>query len=149
MSLNYVSKEGLSYFYSKIKDFLSGKADLSGATFTGAINIGTNNLNMQNSYINGSTGNGLRFIHNNKPITLYDNMLYSMNPSTSQLGTTARPWGTINATNIKENGVDLSAKYLTEHQSLDDYALKSEVPTDNHINDLINTALGVIENGTY
>lgn len=41
------------------------------------------------------------------------------------------------------------AGYLTEHQSLSSYALKSEIPSDSHINDLINTALGVIENGTY
>lgn len=41
------------------------------------------------------------------------------------------------------------AGYLTEHQSLEAYALKTEIPTDDHINSLINTALGVIENGTY
>jgi len=29
------------------------------------------------------------------------------------------------------------------------YALKTEIPTDDHINTLINNALGVIENGTY
>lgn len=39
--------------------------------------------------------------------------------------------------------------YLTEHQDLSGYAKTEDVPTDAHINDLINTALGVIENGTY
>lgn len=29
------------------------------------------------------------------------------------------------------------------------YALKDEIPTDDHINELINTALEEIENGTY
>lgn len=39
--------------------------------------------------------------------------------------------------------------YLTEHQSLEGYAKTTDIPTDAHINQLINTALGVIENGTY
>lgn len=39
--------------------------------------------------------------------------------------------------------------YLTEHQSLDGYAKIGDIPTDSHINDLINAALGVIENGSY
>jgi hypothetical protein len=33
--------------------------------------------------------------------------------------------------------------------SLDGYAKTEDIPTDEHINGLINTALGVIENGTY
>ena len=51
---------------------------------------------------------------------------------------------------------ELNAKgYLTEHQDLSGYALKSEIPdvsgfqTEAQVNTLINTALGVIENGTY
>lgn len=51
---------------------------------------------------------------------------------------------------------ELSAKgYLTEHQDLSGYALKTEIPdvsafqTEEQVNALINTALGVIENGTY
>lgn len=39
--------------------------------------------------------------------------------------------------------------YLTEHQDLSGYAKTTDIPTDAHINSLINTALGVIENGTY
>jgi hypothetical protein len=51
--------------------------------------------------------------------------------------------------------------YLTEHQdlsgyakttdipSLEGYAKTADIPTDAHINDLINAALGVIENGSY
>ena len=31
----------------------------------------------------------------------------------------------------------------------DGYAKNEDIPTDDHINDLINTALGVIENGSY
>lgn len=41
------------------------------------------------------------------------------------------------------------AGYLTEHQSLDGYAKTTDIPTDDHINQLINTALGVIENASY
>lgn len=37
--------------------------------------------------------------------------------------------------------------YLTEVP--EGYAKTADIPTDAHINDLINTALGVIENGTY
>ena len=51
---------------------------------------------------------------------------------------------------------ELSAKgYLTEHQDLSGYALKTEIPdvsgyqTEAQVNALINSALGVIENGTY
>ena len=51
---------------------------------------------------------------------------------------------------------ELNAKgYLTEHQDLSGYALKSEIPdvsgfqTEAQVNTLINTALGVIENGRY
>lgn len=45
---------------------------------------------------------------------------------------------------------ELTAKgYLTEHQDLSEYAKSADIPTDDHINSLINTALGVIENGTY
>lgn len=51
---------------------------------------------------------------------------------------------------------ELNAKgYLTEHQDLSGYALKTEIPdvsgfqTEAQVNALINTALGVIENGTY
>ena len=45
--------------------------------------------------------------------------------------------------------------YLTQHQSLANYALKSEIPdvsqyqTATQVQTLINNALGVIENGTY
>lgn len=45
--------------------------------------------------------------------------------------------------------------FLTQHQSLDAYALKSEIPdvssyqTEAQVQALINTALGVIENGSY
>jgi len=39
--------------------------------------------------------------------------------------------------------------YLTEHQDLSGYAKTTDIPTDDHINGLINTALGVIENGSY
>ena len=45
--------------------------------------------------------------------------------------------------------------YLTEHQSLANYALKTEIPdvsqyqTATQVQTLINNALGVIENGTY
>lgn len=52
------------------------------------------------------------------------------------------------------------SQYLTQHQSLSGYATQawvnqqgfaktSAIPTDDHINQLINNALGVIENGTY
>lgn len=34
-------------------------------------------------------------------------------------------------------------------QEITEMALSSDIPTDDHINELINTALGVIENGTY
>ena len=51
---------------------------------------------------------------------------------------------------------ELTAKgYLTEHQDLSSYALKTEIPdvsayqTEAQVNALINSALGVIENGTY
>lgn len=37
----------------------------------------------------------------------------------------------------------------TDIPSLDGYAKSEDIPTDEHINSLINTALGVIENGTY
>lgn len=37
----------------------------------------------------------------------------------------------------------------TDIPSLEGYAKSEDVPTDEHINALINTALGVIENGTY
>lgn len=40
------------------------------------------------------------------------------------------------------------AGYITE-QALNGYAKTTDIPTDAHINDLINTALGVIENGSY
>ena len=46
-------------------------------------------------------------------------------------------------------------EYLTEHQSLADYAKKSEIPdvssyqTEAQVQALINSALGVIENGSY
>ena len=45
--------------------------------------------------------------------------------------------------------------YLTEHQSLEGYAKTTDIPdvskyqTEEQVNVLINTALGVIENGTY
>ena len=67
--------------------------------------------------------------------------------------------------NIQAGSVDLTnyytkeqidAKgYLTEHQSLANYALKSEIPdvsqyqTATQVQTLIDNALGVIENGTY
>ena len=51
---------------------------------------------------------------------------------------------------------ELNAKgYLTEHQSLEGYAKTTDIPdvskyqTEEQVNALINTALGVIENGTY
>lgn len=37
----------------------------------------------------------------------------------------------------------------TDIPSLEGYAKTADIPTDAHINDLINTALGVIENGSY
>ena len=46
-------------------------------------------------------------------------------------------------------GFQPKGNYLTEHQNLDGYAKVEDIPTDEHINSLINTALGVIENGTY
>lgn len=39
-------------------------------------------------------------------------------------------------------------QYLTE-QALEGYAKTADIPTDEHINGLIETALGVIENGVY
>ena len=48
-----------------------------------------------------------------------------------------------------------SKGYLTEHQSLEGYAKTTDIPdvskyqTEEQVNALINTALGVIENGTY
>lgn len=44
-------------------------------------------------------------------------------------------------------GYQPKGDYLTEVP--DGYAKTEDIPTDDHINDLINTALGVIENGTY
>ena len=51
---------------------------------------------------------------------------------------------------------ELNSKgYLTEHQSLEGYAKTTDIPdvskyqTEEQVNALINTALGVIENGTY
>lgn len=41
------------------------------------------------------------------------------------------------------------AGYLTQHQSLAGYAKTEDIPSDSHINSLIQAALGVIENGTY
>lgn len=51
-----------------------------------------------------------------------------------------------------DDGDAVSKEYLEEKLTevdLSSYALKSEIPTDEHINNLINTILGVIENGTY
>ena len=51
-----------------------------------------------------------------------------------------------------DSGDAVSKEYLEEKLTevdLSSYALKSEIPTDEHINNLINTILGVIENGTY
>lgn len=45
--------------------------------------------------------------------------------------------------------VDVSRRKLKEEYLPESAALKSDIPTDDHINELINTALGVIENGTY
>lgn len=48
----------------------------------------------------------------------------------------------------RENiGAQPAGNYLTEVP--EGYAKTEDIPTDEHINDLINTALGVIENGTY
>lgn len=48
----------------------------------------------------------------------------------------------------RENiGAQPKGNYLTEVP--DGYAKTKDIPTDEHINGLINTALGVIENGTY
>lgn len=41
------------------------------------------------------------------------------------------------------------AGYLTEHQDLSAYAKKTDIPTNDQINSLIDAKLGVIENGTY
>ena len=50
------------------------------------------------------------------------------------------------------------SEYLTQHQDLSAYALKTDIPvvpdvsnftTEEEVNTLINTALGVIENGSY
>lgn len=49
----------------------------------------------------------------------------------------------------KVSQLENDAGYITEHQDLSGYAKTEDVPTDDHINSLINTALGVIENGTY
>lgn len=49
----------------------------------------------------------------------------------------------------KANAVHTHDEYLTEHQDLSLYALKTEIPTVNDINSLIDAKLGVIENGTY
>jgi hypothetical protein len=48
----------------------------------------------------------------------------------------------------RENiGAQPNGNYLTEVP--EGYAKTEDIPTDDHINSLINTALGVIENGTY
>lgn len=54
------------------------------------------------------------------------------------------------------NGTVLTAEHLAHiedgianSQPVGEYALKDEIPSDNHINSLINAAIGVIENGTY
>lgn len=48
----------------------------------------------------------------------------------------------------RENiGAQPVGNYLTEVP--EGYAKTSDIPTDEHINGLINTALGVIENGAY
>ena len=53
------------------------------------------------------------------------------------------------ALNEKANAVHTHDEYLTEHQDLSLYALKTEIPTVDYINSLIDAKLGVIENGTY
>lgn len=48
------------------------------------------------------------------------------------------------------NSIDttIPEEYITETE-LEGYAKTTDIPTDEHINSLINDALGVIENGTY
>lgn len=48
------------------------------------------------------------------------------------------------AVTLTENGVQMEFTDI-----LEDYAKTEDIPTDQHINALINTALGVIENGSY
>ena len=50
----------------------------------------------------------------------------------------------IETVEISEAIVPLDEKFIP-----DIIARSADIPTDDHINDLINTALGVIENGTY
>ena len=53
------------------------------------------------------------------------------------------------ALNGKADAVHTHDEYLTEHQDLSLYALKTEIPTVDYINSLIDAKLGVIEDGTY
>lgn len=48
------------------------------------------------------------------------------------------------ATYVKEEITQLSEEFIPSS-----IARSSDIPTDDHINELINTALGVIKNGTY
>lgn len=50
-------------------------------------------------------------------------------------------------TRPEDIGAQPAGNYLTEVP--EGYAKTSDIPTDNHINSLIDTRLGVIENGTY
>lgn len=50
-------------------------------------------------------------------------------------------------TKPEDIGAQPAGNYLTEVP--EGYAKTEDIPTDEHINSLINTALGVIENGTY
>lgn len=60
--------------------------------------------------------------------------------------------GVIPTVPTKVSAFQNDAGYLKEHQSLADYAKRSEIPaavTDSHINALIDAKLGEIENGYY
>lgn len=45
-----------------------------------------------------------------------------------------------------DDSIPINVSELTNDSN---YAKISDIPTDEHINNLINTALGVIENGSY
>lgn len=57
----------------------------------------------------------------------------------------------MHTTNIPTKPEDIGAQPKGEYLTAvpDGYAKTEDIPTDDHINELINTALGVIENGTY
>ena len=66
-------------------------------------------------------------------------------PSASDVG--ALPASTTIPTKVSQLTNDKG--YLTEHQDLSAYAKKTDIPTNDQINSLIDAKLGVIENGTY